>query len=67
MKPSTPFTVSDDPGVPEPGASVPPAIAVLPTLPVPASVPPAFTVIPLDDAIELLTTSVPPLIVVAPV
>ena len=67
MKPSTPKTVNDEPGVPEPGARVPPAIEVLPTAPVPASVPPVFTVTPLDDASELLTTRVPPLIVVAPV
>ena len=52
--------------MPEPGAKVPPAIEVLPTEPMPASVPPGFTVTPLDDASELLTTRVPPLIVVAP-
>ncbi|WP_245331913.1 hypothetical protein [Bradyrhizobium sp. NAS80.1] len=40
-------------------------MTTLPTVPVPASVPPAFTVV--LDAIEPLTASVPPLIVVGPV
>ena len=34
------MTVIDEPGVPEPGAKVPPVINVLPTVPVPPSVPP---------------------------
>ena len=50
-----------------PGASVPPAMAVLPTVPLPASVPPAFTVVSADVAVEPSTISVPPLTVVAPV
>jgi hypothetical protein len=66
VKPSAPIIVIDEPGVPDPGASVPPATEVWATKPVPASVPPVFTVTPLDDTIELLTTRVPPLIVVAP-
>jgi hypothetical protein len=61
-----PFTVIDEPGVPLPGANTPPLIVVMPTEPVPFSVPPAFTVVIDEDAIEPLTVSVPPLIVVAP-
>jgi hypothetical protein len=55
------------PGTPDPGAKMPPAlICVLPTDPTPESVPPAFTVTLDDVTIEPSTSSVPPLIVVAP-
>ena len=50
-----------------PGASVPPLMVVLPTMPLPPSVPPALTVSRLDDAIEPFTASVPASTVVAPV
>ena len=56
------------PGVPEPGANMPPLLMVVaPTVPVPASRAPALTVTPLDDAMSPFTTSVPALTVVAPV
>ncbi len=68
MNERLPCTVSGPKMLPAlPGASVPPAIAVLPTVPLPASVPPAFTVVSADNAVEPLTTSMPPLTVVAPV
>jgi hypothetical protein len=60
-----PFTVIDDPGVPEPGAKVPPAMLVLPIEPVPVSAP-LLTRTKLDGEIAPLTTSVPPLTEVAP-
>lgn len=50
-----------------PGASVPPAIVVSPTVPLPPSVPPGSTVVSDDDAIEPLTDRMPPLTAVAPV
>ena len=48
-----------------PGASVPPLIVVLPTMPMPPSVPPALTVTA-ELAIEPFTDSGPPSTVVAP-
>jgi hypothetical protein len=50
-----------------PGASVPPSIVVLPTMPLPPSVAPVFTVVSVDAAIEPLMLSVPAEIVVLPV
>ena len=51
-----------------PAASVPPASTVTPlVVPLPPSVPPFFTVTPLDDAIELFTDNVPPVMVTGPV
>jgi hypothetical protein len=50
-----------------PGASVPPLMVVVPTVPLPPRVPPAFTVVRLDDAVDPFTASVPPFTVVAPV
>jgi len=56
------------PGVPLPGAKMPPlAIVVLPTVPMPVSAPPAFTVVRLDDAMEPSTCRKPPLTIVVPV
>ncbi len=49
-----------------PGASVPPAMLVVPTVPEPPSVPPAFTVRLDELAIEPLTISRPADTVVAP-
>ena len=50
-----------------PGDNVPPLIRVLPTMPLPPSVPPALTVVRLEDTIDPLTLSSPPLTVVGPV
>jgi hypothetical protein len=64
-----PCTVSGPNTLPPalPGASVPPAMAVLPTVPLPASTAPGFTVVSEDNALQPSTTSVPPLTAVAPV
>jgi hypothetical protein len=49
-----------------PGASEPPLIVVLPTVPVPPMVPPVFTVVA-EVAIEPFTIRVPAFTVVVPV
>ena len=68
MKLRLPVTVSGPKALTVlPGASVPPDIAVLPTVPEPDSVLPALTVVSEDVAIEPSTISVPPLTVVRPV
>ncbi len=64
MKLRLPLTVNTP--IELPGASAPPDIAVLPTVPLPPSVPPAFTVVSDEVAVEPLTESVPALTVVAP-
>mgnify|MGYP001547933739 CR=1 FL=1 len=66
LKPSVPLTAIGEPGVPEPGANVPPEMDVLPTVPVPASVPPAFTATPLAEVTSPFTLSVPPLTLIGP-
>jgi hypothetical protein len=54
------------PGVPDPGAKVPPAlIVVAPTVPVPASTAPLPT-LTAELVIDPVTSSVPPLMVVGP-
>jgi hypothetical protein len=51
-----------------PGANVPPLVIVVgPAIPVPESVPPELTVTPDELAIEPSTSSLPALMVVAPV
>src|SRR5215469_11329024 len=56
-----PATVIVEPGVPLPGAKMPPLLTSrLPTVPVPISMAPALTVVRLDDAIEPSTSSTPP-------
>ncbi len=52
-----------------PGATVPPlaTLTIPPTVPVPPKVPVLLTLTALPEAVELLTSSVPPLIVVVPV
>src|SRR5271154_6510129 len=63
-----PATVIDEPGVPLPGANVPPpAIVLLPTMPVPVSTPSALTMVITDGAIEPSTCNTPLLTVVVPV
>jgi hypothetical protein len=57
----------EEPGVPSPGASVPPLLMLtLPTLPVPASTAPVLTPTGLDTASEPVTLSVPASTVVVP-
>ena len=62
--------VIEVPGTPAaPGVNVPPDAMVTvcePTVPVPVNVPPEFTVTLLELLIEPVTSSVPPLMVVAP-
>ena len=69
MNDRVPCTVSGPKAPPPalPGARMPPVMAVLPTVPLPASVPPAFTVVSDDNAVEPSTIRLPALTVVAPV
>jgi hypothetical protein len=63
-----PATVIAVPGMPAPGAKMPPLLmSVFPTVPMPPSAPPIFTRVRLELVIEPLTIRVPPLTSVVPV